>query len=238
MTSAHPPAIDIVFALYPGVTQLDFTGPWQVLSRVPGARLVAASPGGVPLPSEGLVFSGLARLEDVRRCDIVLVPGGPGALPAAEDPVFVGAVRRLAAQARYVTSVCTGSLVLGAAGLLQGRRATSHWTVRDLLPAFGAVPDAGRVVRDGRVITGGGVTAGIDFALVLAAELAGDEVAQAIQLGLEYAPAPPFDAGRPETAPPRVLERVRLATAQLQAQRRAAVARIAGTFPIQGMGQA
>ena len=121
------------------------------------------------------------------------------------DEAFIAQVRRLGIGARYVTSVCTGSLILGAAGLLQGKRAASHWAWRHLLPLFGATPDAARVVRDGHVITGGGVTAGIDFALAVLAELGGDDLAQSIQLGLEYAPAPPFDAGMPETAPPEIL---------------------------------
>jgi cyclohexyl-isocyanide hydratase len=131
------------------------------------------------------------------------------------DRAFMAEFERLAAGARYLTSVCTGSLVLGAAGLLKGKRAACHWAWRDMLPLFGAIPDPGRVVRDGDIITGGGVTAGIDFALVVAAELAGETVAQAIQLGIEYAPAPPFDAGRPETAPAEVLATVnaRMATA-------------------------
>jgi transcriptional regulator GlxA family with amidase domain len=144
-----------------------------------------------------------------------------------EDAEFMAQVKRLAAGARYVTSVCTGSLILGAAGLLKGRRAACHWGARDLLELFGAIPDDGRVVRDGDVFTGGGVTAGIDFALTLAAEIAGAEVAQAIQLTLEYAPAPPFDAGRPETAPAEVLERVKTLMARTAPQRRAAAERAA-----------
>jgi len=132
-------------------------------------------------------------------------------------------LRRLAGTARFVTSVCTGSLVLGAAGLLRGKRAATHWAWRDLLVPFGATPDSSRVVRDGNVITGGGVTAGIDFALSVVAELAGPETAQAIQLGIEYAPAPPFDAGTPETAPPAILARVRKRMMGMAAQRCSAV---------------
>lgn len=230
-----PPPIDIVFALYPGVTQLDFTGPHQVLVRVPGARVVVASTGGRPVQAEGFEFGGLARLEDVARCDVLCVPGGPGCLDAAEDAAFLADIRRLGCSARYLTSVCTGSLVLGAAGLLRGRRAASHWSSRDLLAAFGATPDAARVVRDGNVFTGGGITAGIDFALVLAQELAGVEAAQAIQLMLEYAPAPPYDAGHPETAPAAVLARVQALQAPLLARRRAAVERIAGTHDAPGV---
>jgi putative intracellular protease/amidase len=195
----------IVFPIYPAVTQLDFTGPHQVLSRLPGATVLVASMGGAPVTTEGLTFSGLARLEQVEHCDVLCVPGGFGCLDAMRDPDYLAQIRRLAAGARYVTSVCTGSLILGAAGLLEGKRAACHWAWRDELSLFGAIPDPGRVVRDGHILTGGGVTAGIDFALTLAAELADATVAQSIQLGLEYAPAPPFDAGRPETAPAEVL---------------------------------
>ena len=152
------------------------------------------------------------------------MPGGRGATDVAiRDEAFLRELRRLAATARFVTSVCTGSLVLGAAGLLRGKRAATHWGWRDLLVPFGAIPDAARVVRDGNVITGGGVTAGIDFALSVVAELAGAETAQAIQLRIEYAPAPPFAAGVPETAPRAVLARVRDGLSGFAAQRRGAV---------------
>jgi putative intracellular protease/amidase len=212
----------IVFPLYPDVTHLDFTGPHQVLARVPGANLIVASVGGLPVKGDGLVFADLARLEAIEHCDVLCVPGGLGCTGAMQDEAYMAAIRRLAAGARSVTSVCTGSLILGAAGLLRGKRAACHWAWRELLPLFGALPDAGRVVRDGSMITGGGVTAGIDFALTLAAELAGADVAQAIQLGLEYAPAPPFDAGRPETAPEAILARVAAVNAAAMPARRAA----------------
>jgi len=209
----------VVFVLYPRVTQLDFTGPHEVLSRLPGARCVLASVAGGELEADGgLVFAQVQRLADVERCDLLCVPGGFGTIEAMEDAALLAELRRLAAGARYVTSVCTGALVLGAAGLLRGKRATSHWAWRDSLAKFGATPDDARVVRDGNVFTGGGVTAGIDFALTVVAEVAGDEFAQAIQLSVEYAPDPPFRSGRPELAPPQVLagakqryERVRLA---------------------------
>jgi putative intracellular protease/amidase len=212
----------ILFALFPGVTQLDFTGPHQVLSRLPGATVTAASLGGRDIEADGLVFASLARLEDVEACDVLCVPGGWGTNEAMLDEAFLAEIRRLAAGARYVTSVCSGSLVLGAAGLLKGRRAACHWAARDLLAGFGATPDPARVVRDGHVFTGGGVTAGIDFALVLAAEIAGEAAAQAIQLSLEYAPAPPFDAGRPETAPASVVETVKRRMARSAGERVAA----------------
>lgn len=195
----------IVFAIYPGMTQLDFTGPHQFLSRLPESEVIVASPAGGDVPSEGLVFGGTTRLADIASCDLICVPGGINATEVALDAAFVGEIRRLGLAARYITSVCTGSLILGAAGLLTGRRAACHWAWRPLLPLFGAIVDEGRVVRDGNVITGGGVTAGIDFALTVLAEIGGDELAQLIQLGLEYAPAPPFDAGGPDRAPAAVL---------------------------------
>ena len=197
----------IVFAVYPGMTHLDFTGPHQFLSRAPNSRTTVASAAGGSVPADGLVFAETARLTDIEACDLICVPGGVAATEVALDEAFVGEVRRLAWSSRYITSVCTGSLILGAAGLLHGKRAACHWAWRDLLPLFGAIPDESRVARDGNIITGGGVTAGIDFALTVLAEIAGDEVAQGVQLGLEYAPAPPFNAGRPELAPPAIRER-------------------------------
>lgn len=219
--------LEIVIALYPGVTHLDFTGPHQVLSRTPDARTRVASLGGQDIEAEGLTFTNLADLAQVERCDVLLVPGGVAATAAALDAAFLAQIRRLGGQARYLTSVCTGSLILGAAGLLRGRRAACHWGWREHLAAFGAIADDARVVRDGNLITGGGVTAGIDFAFTLLAELAGETVAQAVQLGLEYAPDPPFDAGRPESAPPQVLAAYQARMAPLAAQRAAQVAEAA-----------
>jgi len=144
-----------------------------------------------------------------------------------EDQEFIAQIRRLATSARYVTSVCTGSLALGAAGLLKGRRATSHWAWRDALSAFGATPDPARVVRDGNVITGGGVTAGIDFALAVTAEIAGDDYAQSVQLSIEYAPAPPFNSGRPELAPAHILTDTQQRYERVRRARDAAVERAA-----------
>ena len=202
----------IVEAIYPGLTQLDFTGPHTIFSRIPGAKVLVASEPGGPIESDGgLVFAGTKRMVDIARCDLLFVPGGMAATDVINDLAFMAEFKRLAAAARYLTSVCTGSLVLGAAGLLKGKRAACHWAWRDLLELFGAIPDPARVVRDGDVFTGGGVTAGLDFALMVAAELAGVDFAQGVQLALEYAPVPPFDAGRPETAPGDVLERVRRA---------------------------
>lgn len=204
----------IVEAVFPGMTQLDFTAPHTIFSRIPNTETLVASATGGPIESDGLVFAGTRRLADIDRCDLIFFPGGFAVTETINNADFMREARRLAAGARYLTSVCTGSFVLGAAGLLQGKRAACHWAWRDMLALFGAIPDPGRVVRDGNIITGGGVTAGTDFALVVAAELAGARFAQSLQLALEYAPAPPFDSGRPETAPPEVLAEVqaRMAT--------------------------
>jgi putative intracellular protease/amidase len=212
----------IVFTLFPGGVALDFTGPHMVFSRLPGARVILASTTGGEIEAEGIKFGGLSRFAEIAACDVVCVPGGSGVNDAILDRVFLAELRRLAASARLVTSVCTGSLALGAAGLLHGKRAACHWFARELLASFGAIADPGRVVRDGNIITGG-VTAGIDFALSVAAELAGPEIAQEIQLQIEYAPAPPFNAGSPETAPPAILARVSERNAKSATQRRRAV---------------
>ena len=224
----------LVFALYPGVTHLDFTGPHQFLQRLPGAQVTVASLEGGEMEADGLTFAGLTPYFDIETCDLICVPGGFGTTEAMLDERFLQQIRRLAGTATWVTSVCTGSLILAAAGLLTGKRAACHWAWRDQLALFGAIPDPARVVRDGHLITGGGVTAGIDFALTVAAEIAGPAFAQSLQLGLEYAPAPPFNAGRPETAPAEVLARVqgmygaampeRLAAAQEAAARLKATA--------------
>ena len=199
----------IVEAIYPGMTQLDFTAPHTVFSRIPDAEvIVAGEPGGEVTSDGGLTFAGVRRLADIDRCDLLFFPGGFAATEVINDAAFMDEAGRLAAGARYLTSVCTGSLVLAATGRLQGRRAACHWAWRDMLTLFGAIPDPARVVRDGDIITGGGVTAGLDFALTVAAELAGPDFAQGLQLQLEYAPAPPFNAGRPETAPPEILAAV------------------------------
>lgn len=217
----------IVFAIYPGMTHLDFTGPHQFLSRLPGSETIVASPAGGNVDADGLTFGNTVRIADVRSCDLICVPGGINATKVAQDQGFTSEIRRLALGAKYVTSVCTGSLILGAAGLLQGRRAACHWAYADLLPLFGAIHDPARVVRDGNIITGGGVTAGIDFALTVLAEIGGDELAQTIQLGLEYAPAPPFDSGRPELAPAHIRERYEVMRRKLMPVRREEAAQAA-----------
>ncbi|MBN3787231.1 DJ-1/PfpI family protein [Burkholderia sp. Ac-20353] len=221
-------AFVVVFALFDRVTQLDFTGPDEVFCRLPGAQCRMASVhGGSIRADSGLTIANVERLADIERADLISVPGGFGVIDALGDAAFLREVRRLASGARYVTSVCSGSLVLGAAGLLHRRRAACHWAWRDLLPPFGAIVDDGRVVRDGNVITGGGVTAGIDMALTVMAEIAGPDYAQAVQLGIEYAPAPPFDCGRPERAAPHILEAVTMRFDRLRPDRHAAVERAA-----------
>ena len=220
--SASP--FTVVFALYDRVTHLDFTGPHEVFWRLPGAQCVMASARGGTIHADGgLTFANVQRLADIPHADLICVPGGFGVIEAMGDTDFVREVHRLADGAQYITSVCTGSLLLGAAGLLRGKRAACHWAWRELLPAFGATVDEGRVVRDGNLITGGGVTAGIDMALSVMADIAGAEHAQAVQLGIEYAPAPPFDCGRPERAAPQVLEAVTERLNRLRADRYAAV---------------
>ena len=201
--------LQIVIPLYPDVTHLDFTGPHQVFSRLPNAKVTVASMGGADIVADGLTFSNLADLSKIETCDLLCVPGGFGTTDAMLDEAFMAQIQRLGAGAKYLTSVCTGSLILAAAGFLRGKRAACHWAWRDLLVPFGAIVDESRVARDGNIITGGGVTAGLDFAFVVAAELAGETLAQSIQLGLEYAPSPPFASGRPELASPEVLAAVK-----------------------------
>ena len=217
----------VVFALYPEVTQLDFTGPLEVLARLPHSRIVLAATRGGELSAGGVTFADVRPLAQVSECALLCVPGGFGCSAAMADTEYLGALCRLAARARYTTSVCTGSLLLGAAGLLEGRRAACHWAFRELLRLFGALPDARRVVRDGNVFTGGGVTAGIDMALAISAEIAGEDHAQAVQLAMEYAPEPPFDAGRPERARPEILAQARARFDRVWPERLAACERAA-----------
>jgi transcriptional regulator GlxA family with amidase domain len=221
----------VVFALYPNITQLDFTGPYEVFTRVPGARCVLAAVAGGEIEADGgITFAGVRRLKDIESCALLCVPGGLGTVQALGDRQYLAEVRRLAGSARYVTSVCTGSLLLAAAGLLTGKRAACHWAWRDSLAAFGVIPDPARVVRAGNVITGGGVTAGIDMALTVLAEIAGADYAQAVQLGIEYAPKPPFDSGRPESARPEILAAARKRSEAVRAERDAAVQRAAAAL--------
>lgn len=219
----------IVFILYPRLTQLDFTGPYEVLARMPNAEVIIASKDGGELKTEmGLTFANLHPLADIDRADMIMIPGGPGQTEAMQDQAFMAEVKRLGESAQYVTSVCTGSLILAAAGLLNGKRAGSHWAYRELLAMFGAIPDDARVVRDGNAITGGGVTAGIDIALTIVADLAGEKVAKMIQLAIEYAPAPPFNCGRPETADAETIAAVKHLFSGFAAERREAIEHLTG----------
>jgi cyclohexyl-isocyanide hydratase len=202
--------IQIGILLYPNVTQLDATGPAQVLSRVPGAKMHMIWKTLDPVPTDaGFSIVPTTTFADCPKLDVICVPGGGGQTVLMTDDETLDFLRKQAATARYVTSVCTGSLVLGAAGLLKGYKSACHWAWRDMLPAFGAIPVAERVVRDRNRISGGGVTAGIDFGLTVAAELAGEEVAKSIQLVLEYDPQPPFDSGSPEKAGVERVKRIR-----------------------------
>jgi cyclohexyl-isocyanide hydratase len=193
---------NIVFVLFDNVTQLDFTGPVQFLSRLPGAKVHIASKDGGPVSTDcGFGILPTTSFANCPQADIICVPGGHGVRQAIADAAIVGFVREQAKRATWITSVCTGSFVLGAAGLLQGKRATAHWAYTHLLPLFGATYEEARVVRDGNLVTAGGVTSGIDFALQLIAFAQGEDVARSIQLALEYDPAPPFSGGHPSRAP-------------------------------------
>ncbi|WP_262692446.1 DJ-1/PfpI family protein [Kordiimonas aestuarii] len=201
--------IKIGFYLFPDMTQLDFAGPFEVFSQVPGVEVyLAAKTLKAVTADKGLGLMPTVTLEDCPDLDVLCVPGGPHVDYLFDDEATLAFLRRQGAQAQYVTSVCTGSLILGAAGLLRGFKATSHWTSVDMLSNFGAVPTAGRVVKDRNRITGGGVTAGIDFALTCVAEIVGERVAKMIQLGLEYNPEPPFDGGHPNVAEPEIVQAV------------------------------
>jgi len=221
--------LHIGLLLFPRVQQLDLTGPYEVLASLPGTTMHLVAATLAPVASAtGLVLAPTVSFADCPPLDVICVPGGVGVNALLTDAATLDFVRRQAEGARYVTSVCTGALVLGAAGLLRGRRATTHWASHDLLAAFGAIPVHARVVQDGNLLTGGGVTAGIDFGLTLVAALAGRAAAEAIQLALEYAPAPPFAAGAPETAPVAVVAAARAGLAGTLAERRALVASVAG----------
>jgi cyclohexyl-isocyanide hydratase len=206
--------------IFPDMTQLDFTGPYEVFAQLPGCEVKVIAKTLEPVAAKGgLKFIPDTEMDAAPPLDLVFVPGGPGVGPLMEDAVTLEFLRRQSEKARYVTSVCTGALVLGAAGLLKGYRATTHWLSLDLLPIFGATAAPDRVVIDRNRITGGGVTAGIDFALTIAAEVAGEATAKSIQLLIEYNPAPPFACGHPQTADAGVVERVRGARAPMQQAR-------------------
>ena len=191
-------AVRFLSVLFPNVTQLDLTGPVQVFSRLPGAVIDIAWHRVQPVATDaGFSIMPTVAFTDAQQADVLMVPGGRGAFELLDDPVALDFVKRQAAGARYITSVCTGAFVLGAVGLLEGRRATTHWASHPMLELLGATPVHERVVHDGNVITGGGVTSGIDFALSVAAEVYDDATARSVQLTLEYDPRPPFDAGSP-----------------------------------------
>lgn len=217
-------ALSIGFVVFPGVTQLDFTGPLQVLGRLPDATCHIIAKTLAPVKSDGvLMIPPTTTFADCPPLDLICIPGGFGVPDAIDDDETLAFIKTRGAEAQWVTSVCTGAFLLGAAGLLQGRRATTHWAYRDLLPLVGAIPGGARVIRDGNVFTGGGVTAGIDFALTIASELASPGVAQSIQLALEYDPAPPFDAGNPKFAPEPVKQRLDAVYAPAREAMRAAL---------------
>jgi transcriptional regulator GlxA family with amidase domain len=211
MTPDSDTGTSIAILLYDRLTALDAIGPYEVLSRLPGANVtfVAAEPGPVHTDNGMLALLAERSIADVPRPDIVLVPGGPGEVSARAGGPALEWLRGAHETTAWTTSVCTGSLILASAGLLAGKRATSHWLALEKLRELGAEPVTERVVFDGKVVTAAGVSAGIDMALALVARIAGEQVAKAIQLGIEYDPQPPFDAGSPRTAPPAIVELLR-----------------------------
>jgi len=204
----------IAILIFEKLTALDAIGPYEVLRSVPGweVKFVGLEKGPVRTDSGALGLSADFGLDDVDEADIVLVPGGEGNRPLMQDEAVLSWLRRIDEGTKWTTSVCTGSLVLGAAGLLEGKRATSHWAFLEQLAELGADPVGGRFVQDGKVVTAAGVSAGIDMALHLVGQEVGPEVAQAVQLGIEYDPQPPFDAGSPEKAPEAIVELVTAVT--------------------------
>ncbi len=229
----HDTHLQIGSLLFEGIDQIDLTGPFEVLSRIPNStyRIYGKTAGPVR-DLKGLRLTPDAALADAPPLDVLHVPGGRGQEALMEDAEMLAWIRRQAAGARSVFSVCTGALLCGAAGLLEGRRATTHWASFHLLPFFGAVPVNERVVVDGNWVFAAGVTAGIDGALRLAAELRGDDAARAIQLHMAYAPEPPFDSGTPETAPAEILAQARQSFEAITAQREATARRVAARLGI------
>jgi cyclohexyl-isocyanide hydratase len=218
--------LQIGILIFPRVTQLDLTGPLQVFSSVPGAKVHLIWKRIEPVASDSvLTLTPTITFADCPQLDVICVPGGGGTDDMVNDEEMLEFLRKQAAGAKYITSVCTGSLVLGAAGLLRGYRAATHWTAMEFLSAFGAVPTRTRVCVDRNRITGGGVTAGIDFALTLVSLLVDRPTAELIQLRLEYNPAPPFNSGTPDTAPPEILSLMKEKIAPNQQRRGEAIAR-------------
>ncbi|HEY4750351.1 MAG TPA: DJ-1/PfpI family protein [Steroidobacteraceae bacterium] len=219
--------------LFEGIDQIDLTGPFEVLSRIPNATYRIYGKAAAPVRDlKGLWLMPDASLADAPPLDVLQVPGGPGQEALMDDTEVLGWMRQQAAGACSIFSVCTGALLCGAAGLLRGRRATTHWASFHLLPYFGAIPVNERVVVDGAWVFAAGVTAGIDGALRLAAELRGDETAQRIQLDMAYAPEPPFDAGTPETAPAAILQQAQQSVRSITARREATARRVAARLGI------
>jgi cyclohexyl-isocyanide hydratase len=219
--------------LFEGLDQIDLTGPFEVLSRIPNSTYRIYGKTADPVRDvRGLRLTADAALADAPPLDVLHVPGGFGQESLMEDAQVLDWIRQQAAGACSIFSVCTGALLCGAAGLLKGRRATTHWASFHLLPFFGAIPVNERVVVDGSYIFAAGVTAGIDGALRLAAELRGDDAAQTIQLYMEYAPKPPFNSGTPETAPPAILQQARLSVQDMTARREATARRVAARLGV------
>lgn len=214
--------------IFPGLTQLDMTGPYEVLARLPGWRAEIVARTMEPVRTDkGLTILPSLDFARAPQLDLLVVPGGPGTDDLLLDGEAVAFVRKQGLAARYVFGICTGSLLLGAAGLLKGRRAGGHWSARDLLSQFGATVSDARMTVDGNLYTAGGVTSGIDMALKLAADLVGEDVAQQIQLQIEYDPEPPFRSGTPFVAPPHILERAKTAGASRRELRERLVAQAA-----------
>ncbi|QIG95124.1 MULTISPECIES: DJ-1/PfpI family protein [unclassified Bradyrhizobium] len=230
---AHDVHLRIGSLLFEGVDQIDLTGPFEVLSRIPNSTYRIYGKTLEPVRDiKGLRLTPDATLADAPPLDVLHVPGGFGQEALMEDAEVLDWIRAQAAGACRIFSVCTGALICGAAGLLRGRRATTHWASFHLLPFFGAMPVNERVVVDGSYVFAAGVTAGIDGALRLAAELRGDDAARAIQLYMAYAPEPPFDCGTPETAPPEILQQTRQATRAITAQREETARRVAARLGV------
>ena len=222
------PPLSVGLVLFDGLTQLDLTGPYEVLARMPDTRVHLVAASLAPVRSEwGMVILPDVTFDDAPPLDVLCVPGGWSVNARLEDDTLLAFLRARGERARYVTSVCSGALLLGAAGLLRGYRATTHWLSLDLLTLLGAEAVASRVVHDRGRITGAGVTAGIELGLTLAAALFGASAAQRIQLAIEYDPAPPFDSGSPRTAPPNIRASVTQASQPALAERRALVERAA-----------
>jgi cyclohexyl-isocyanide hydratase len=213
--------------IFPRLTQLDMTGPYEVLARLPDTKVELVARTLDPVTTDrGMQIVPTVTYDSCPPLDVVMVPGGPGQQDLMEDEAALSFLRKQAATAQYVTSVCTGSLVLGAAGLLKGKRATCHWAALEHLKPLGAIPVSEKVVIDGNIVTGAGVTSGIDFALTLAAILESEAVAREIQLQIEYDPDPPFDSGSPKTAARETLDTVKGRLAKLNEERRAVAARV------------